>query len=119
MEIGEKLYVNSREEWRAWLEAHHQEKREIWLVLYRVSSGKRVLTMDQAVEEALCFGWIDSQMKPVDEECYAQRFTPRRNGSNWSQVNRERALRLLREGRMAPAGLALLPPEVLQAWEGN
>ena len=117
MEIGEKLYANSREAWRLWLEAHHQEQGEIWLVLYKLSSGKRVLTLDQAQEEALCFGWIDSQMKPLDEESFAQRFTPRRSRSNWSQVNRDRALRLLREGRMTPAGMALLPAEVLQAWE--
>lgn len=117
MDIGEKLHVNSRAEWRAWLEAHHQQKPEIWLVLYKVSSGKQALALPDAVEEALCFGWIDSQMKSIDTECHAQRFSPRRKKSVWTAINRGRALRLLREGKMAPAGIAALPPEILEAWE--
>jgi len=121
MEIGEKLYVNSRTEWRAWLGEHHQDKREIWLVLYKSiyksSSGKRDFSLDDAVEEALCFGWIDSTLKPIDPSSYALRFSPRRAKSPWADSNRARAIRLLREGKMTPAGLAVLPPEVLSAWK--
>lgn len=117
MEIGEKLHVNNREEWRAWLAGHHQDKAEIWLVLYKASSGKREFTLDHAVEEALCFGWIDSILKPLDPASYALRFSPRRKKSPWADSNRARALKLLREGKMAPAGMAVLPPEIIRAWE--
>jgi uncharacterized protein YdeI (YjbR/CyaY-like superfamily) len=115
MEIGEKIDPNSREGWRAWLADHHQDKPEIWLVLYKSISGKRELTLDEAVEEALCFGWIDSTQKPIDESSYALRFSPRRSKSPWGESNKARAIRLLREGKMAPAGMAVLPEEVLLA----
>lgn len=116
-EIGETLQLNSRDEWRAWLDAHHQEKAEIWLVLQKALPGKRALTMSQAQEEALCFGWVDSTLKPVDELTFALRFTPRHRLSRWGRSNRARALKMLRAGKMTPAGLALLPPEVLRLWE--
>jgi uncharacterized protein YdeI (YjbR/CyaY-like superfamily) len=117
MEIGEILHVNSRQEWRAWLADQAHDKREIWLMLYKSTSGKREFTLDQAVEEALCFGWIDSTLKPLDPTSYALRFSPRRSKSRWADSNRARAIRLLREGKMTPAGMAVLPPEVIQAWE--
>ena len=117
MEIGEKLQLNSRQEWRAWLAEHHQDQEEIWLVIYKSSSGKREFPLSQAVEEALCFGWIDSTLKPIDASSYALRFSPRRKQSHWAESNKRRALRLLREGKMAPAGMAVLPPEVIRAWE--
>lgn len=117
MDIGEKLNCNSREEWRAWLAEHHQNKPEIWLVITKSSSGKREFPLSHAVEEALCFGWIDSTLKPIDATCYALRFSPRRKKSYWADSNRARALRLLREGKMTPAGIALLPPEVISVWE--
>jgi uncharacterized protein YdeI (YjbR/CyaY-like superfamily) len=69
------------------------------------------------VEEALCFGWIDSTLKPIDASSYALRFSPRRKKSYWADSNRARALRLLREGKMTPVGMALLPPEVISVWE--
>jgi uncharacterized protein YdeI (YjbR/CyaY-like superfamily) len=117
MEIGEKLQVNSREEWRAWLEAHHQDKVEIWLVFYKTTAKKQGLTLKEATEEAVCFGWVDSQLKPMDGQRYALRFSPRRKKSNWAASNIERALRMLGEGKMTPAGMAVLPEEVLRAWE--
>jgi hypothetical protein len=110
MELGATVQLNSREEWRAWLAEHHQEVQEIWLVLHNSSSGKRELTMSQAQEEALCFGWVDSTLKPIDEASYALL-------SRWGRSNRARALKMLRAGKMTPAGLALLPPEVLRMWE--
>lgn len=117
VDIGEQLHLNSREEWRAWLTGYHQVKQEIWLVLYKSSSGKREFPLSHAVEEALCFGWIDSTLKPIDPSRYALRFSPRHKKSYWADSNRARALRLLREGKMTPAGMALLPPEVISAWE--
>lgn len=117
MEIGEKLHLNSREEWRAWLAEHHQDKQEIWLVIYKSSSGKREFPLGHAVEEALCFGWIDSTLKPIDASCYTLRFSPRRENSHWADSNKVRVLRLLREGRMTPGGMAVLPPEVIRKCE--
>lgn len=117
MEIGETLHLGRREEWRAWLAEHHQNKAEIWLVLYKSSSGKRDFPLSHAVEEALCFGWIDSYLKPIDASSYALRFSPRRSKSRWADSNRRRALFLLRQGKMTPAGIAVLPPDIIHAWE--
>jgi uncharacterized protein YdeI (YjbR/CyaY-like superfamily) len=111
MEITETLFVQSRQEWRAWLAQHHQDRKEIWLIYYKKSSGKTNITYDESVEEALCFGWIDGTNKGIDNEKYAGRFTPRRPKSPWSASNRERVARLLSEGRMTEAGLAVLPAE--------
>jgi uncharacterized protein YdeI (YjbR/CyaY-like superfamily) len=119
MEIGERLVVHSLAGWRAWLENHHQEKKEIWLVLYKSTSANRTVTMRDAQEEALCFGWVDSSLKPLDGESYVLRFSPRSPKSAWGPANKARALRMLRAGKMAPAGLALLPVDVLQAWRGE
>jgi uncharacterized protein YdeI (YjbR/CyaY-like superfamily) len=115
MEIGETLYVNSRDAWRAWLAGHHAEKPEVWLVFCRKDSGKPSLSYGEAVEEAICYGWIDSQIRSLDGERFARRFTPRRPGSRWSNYNRQRALKMLREGRMTGAGKALLPEDVLRS----
>ena len=117
MEIGETLQVDSRDEWRAWLADHHQDKQEIWLVLHQSASGTRGFTMKQAQEEALCFGWVDSTLKPMDDSSYALRFSPRHRLSRWGRSNRARALKMLRAGKMTPAGMALLPPEVIRMWE--
>lgn len=84
------------------------------MIYYKKSSGKLTMTVDEAVGEALCFGWIDSQIKPIDEEKYASRFTPRGGSSNWSKRNIDIALKLLEDGKMTPAGLARLPPRVLE-----
>lgn len=116
MDIGETACVRSRKEWRRWLADHHHLKEEIWLIFYRKASGERSISYDDAVEEAICYGWIDSQIKSMDEQRFVRRFSPRREGSEWSEYNRERALRMLREGRMTEAGKASLPAEVLQAW---
>ena len=112
MEIGETLYVTRREDFRNWLEANHQSKREIWLVQYKKAPKKPSIDYVEAVEEALCFGWIDNTQKSMDAERYATRFSPRRPRSNWTETNKERARRLIAEGKMAPAGLLTLPPDV-------
>ena len=115
MEIGETLLVASRHGWREWLAQHHHDYREIWLIYYKKTSGKTGITYEESVEEALCFGWIDGAIKGIDGETYAGRFTPRRPKSPWSDSNRERVARLLREGRMTEAGLAVLPADLRQA----
>ncbi|MFZ2455422.1 MAG: YdeI/OmpD-associated family protein [Candidatus Altiarchaeia archaeon] len=100
------LYVTDRTDWRSWLEKNHGSEKEIWLVYYRKHTGKPRISYEDAVEEALAFGWIDSIQKGIDDERFAQRFTPRNDNSNWSEANKERARRLIREGRMTPFGMA-------------
>jgi uncharacterized protein YdeI (YjbR/CyaY-like superfamily) len=108
MEITKTLYVTDREEWRAWLEENHAREKEIWLVYYRKGSGKGRIPYNDAVEEALCFGWIDSTNKSIDEERLAQRFSPRSPKSGFSPMNKERVRRLIEQGRMTQAGLDML-----------
>src|SRR5256885_3438097 len=105
MEIGTTLYVKGRREWRAWLARHHQTASEIWLIYYKKESGRPRIPYNDAVEEALCYGWIDSILKPIDSRRYAQRFSPRRPRSRLSEMNRERVRRLIAAGRMTRAGL--------------
>ena len=100
------LYVTDRTDWRKWLEKCHGSEKEIWLVYYRKRTGKPRISYEDAVEEALAYGWIDSIQKGIDDERFAQRFSPRKNTANWSEANKERARRLIREGRMTPAGMA-------------
>jgi uncharacterized protein YdeI (YjbR/CyaY-like superfamily) len=106
MPITKTLYVTNRCDWRAWLAKHHATETEIWLIFYKQHTGRPRIPYDDAVEEALCFGWIDSIVKRIDDEKFAQKFTPRRAGSNWSASNLARIKRLVKEGKMAPAGLA-------------
>jgi uncharacterized protein YdeI (YjbR/CyaY-like superfamily) len=104
----ERFHASDRADWRAWLEAHHASSRGVWLIYNKKGSGKPRVAYADAVEEALCFGWIDSRANPLDEERYTQFYCPRRPRSPWSRLNRQRAERLLSEGRMAPAGLAAI-----------
>jgi uncharacterized protein YdeI (YjbR/CyaY-like superfamily) len=106
VDIGKTFYPLSRKDWRRWLEQHHDSEPEIWLVSHSIGSGKASLPYNEAVEEALCFGWIDSTNKKIDAESRAQRFTPRRKGSPWSEMNKTRVRRLHEQGLMTPAGLA-------------
>jgi uncharacterized protein YdeI (YjbR/CyaY-like superfamily) len=112
MDVGETLKVRDREQWRRWLARHHADKREIWLVYYKKTSSKTGISYDDSVEEALAYGWIDGQIKTIDAESYAGRFTPRKAGSKWSDSNIARIKKLLADGRMAEPGLATLPPEL-------
>src|SRR3989442_7134268 len=106
MEIGTTLYVKDRRQWRAWLARHHKTAPEIWLIYYKKHSGTPRIPYSDAVEEALCYGWIDSITKPLDEDRWAQRFSPRRPSSRLSEMNRERVRRLIAGRRMTKAGLA-------------
>lgn len=117
MEITNPLTVADRADWRNWLEQNHASAMDVWLIIPKARSGLPGVTLEEAQEESLCFGWIDGQMKRIDEQRYALRFTPRKAGSNWSPLNKRRVLKLIREGRMTEAGLAKVtfplgvPPE--------
>jgi uncharacterized protein YdeI (YjbR/CyaY-like superfamily) len=106
-----ELHVTTRAEWREWLAARGAQVRAIWLVFNKAHTGKPRLTFDEAIEGALAVGWVDSIIKRLDDDRYAQKFTPRRPGSNWSPANLARARRLVAEGLMTEPGKALLPPD--------
>jgi uncharacterized protein YdeI (YjbR/CyaY-like superfamily) len=96
----------NRDAWRAWLEREHGRGEGVWLISYKKATGKPALPYDEAVEEALCFGWVDSTARRLDDERSMLYFAPRKRGSGWSRPNKERIARMMAEGRMAPAGLA-------------
>ena len=100
-----ELYIASREEWRAWLEKNHNTEDELWLIYAKKASGIPSVLYAEAVEEALCFGWIDGKVMRIDEVYYKQRFTPRKAASKWSRYNVERVYKLIDQGLMKPAGL--------------
>src|SRR4030042_6810005 len=105
MDIGKTLYLTNRTQWRNWLAKNHSKKKEIWLIYYNKASGKPRIPYNDCVEEALCYGWIDSIVKKMDEERFVQRFSPRRPTSVLSEMNRERVLRMINEKKMTPFGL--------------
>jgi uncharacterized protein YdeI (YjbR/CyaY-like superfamily) len=94
------------DEWRAWLEHHHVDSGGVWIQIAKQASGIASVDHDQAVEVALCFGWIDGQVRRVDDDWFMQRFTPRTKRSKWSRLMREKAEELIASGAMRPAGLA-------------
>jgi uncharacterized protein YdeI (YjbR/CyaY-like superfamily) len=113
MQIGETLYVTTRDDFRKWLIENHQIRKEIWLIRYKKAAKKPSIDYVEAVEEAICFGWIDNLEKGMDEERYALRFSPRKPKSNWTNTNKDRARKMVAAGRMTPAGKATLPLDVL------
>lgn len=131
MDLGKTLYVSDREEWRKWLARNHDKEEEVWLIYYRKSLGKPRIPYNDAVEEALCYGWIDSIQKGIDEERYAQRFSPRKTNSSLSEANKERIRRLIKEGNMTASGLQAvskvfdeseeftIAPDILKALKAN
>ncbi|MFC1740985.1 YdeI family protein [Nanoarchaeota archaeon] len=108
MNLGKTLYVIDRKKWRSWLAKNHNKKKDIWLIYYRKSSGKKRIPYNDAVEEALCYGWIDSILKGIDEEKFAQRFTPRTSKSNLSEMNKERIRLLVKQKKMKSVGLTAI-----------
>jgi uncharacterized protein YdeI (YjbR/CyaY-like superfamily) len=100
------LQVKDRAGWRAWLEKHHAEEKEVWLVLYKKRAARPGLSLEDAVEEALCFGWIDGRLRRIDDQKHILRFSPRRRGSIWSESNKARVQRMIEQGLMTEAGLA-------------
>ena len=100
--------ARSRAAWRAWLSKHHQKSRGVWLVFPRKATGLATVSYNDAVEEALCFGWIDGLMRPLDDTSYKRMFTPRKPKSAWAPSNKARVERLIEQGLMTPAGLAAI-----------
>lgn len=104
----EQLHVETRAEWRQWLERNHETAPGVWLVSWKAAAGRPAVGYEPAVEEALCFGWVDSQGRRLDGERSELRFTPRKPTSRWARANKERVARLERERLMRPAGLAVI-----------
>ena len=117
MNISKTLYVTNRDDWRAWLEKNHKTEKEVWLIYYKKHTNHPRIPYDDAVEEALCFGWIDSTVQKIDDQRYAQKFTPRKSASKWSELNKRRVRKLLEEGKMTQAGLTKIGDSVLEAEE--
>lgn len=101
--------ARTRRQWRCWLAQHHAAQSEVWLVFKKRHTGQPPVSYEDAAEEALCFGWIDSVIKRLDDERYARKFTPRKANSKWSTANRHRYARLEAGGFLAPAGLKCAP----------
>lgn len=106
MKITRTTCAADRTEWRAWLEQHHASETEVWLIYYKKGCGIPSVTYLESLEEALCFGWIDSLIRKIDDEKYTRKFNPRRSGSNWSALNKHLVAKLVKEGRMTADGLA-------------
>jgi uncharacterized protein YdeI (YjbR/CyaY-like superfamily) len=134
-----KVTPKSRDAWRAWLDKNHAASQGIWLVFAKKHTGLPTVSYEEAVQEALCFGWIDSLMKSIDDRFHMQMFTPRKAKSAWSATNKARLAKLIKAGAMAPAGLAAvqqakktgswnsydavdkltIPPELKRAFDAN
>jgi len=106
VEVGKTLFISKREDWRLWLQENHNTEKEIWLIHYRKGTVKASLQYGDAVEEALWFGWIDGILKKRDEESYVVRYSPRTKKSIWSETNKKRVRKLIKQGRMTEAGMA-------------
>lgn len=104
MKPENSLYVTNRKDWRAWLRKNHNKKKEIWLIYYKKHTNKPRIPYDDAVEEALCYGWVDSTAKRIDEERFMQRYTPRNKNSLWSEINKKRAEKMMKLRKMTKIG---------------
>jgi uncharacterized protein YdeI (YjbR/CyaY-like superfamily) len=123
------LYAITRDEWRNWLQGHYKSEKEVWLVYFKKHTEKPRISYNDAVEEALCFGWIDSTVKSIDEDRYAQRFSVRNPSTPYSQANKERLRSLIKQGVVVEDVLACLggladeqfeiPPDILEAIQSN
>lgn len=129
MEITQTLHVTNRQEWRKWLREHYRTAKEIWLVYHKKETGKPRIAYNDAVEEALCFGWIDSIVKTLDEKRTVQRFSPRKPSSAYSQANKERLRKLVKQRKVVKEVRETLrevleekfeiPQDILQAIQAN
>ena len=129
MNLGKLLYVADRQAWRTWLAEHYDKEKEVWLVYPKKASGKPGIPYNDAVDEALCFGWIDSKVKLIDENSYAQRFSPRNPKTKYSEANKARLRKLFQKGRVIPSVKATLgeiineqfviPDDILQEIKAN
>jgi uncharacterized protein YdeI (YjbR/CyaY-like superfamily) len=135
-----QLFCRTSSEWRSWLKANHGSVKEVWLVFLKGANADQELTYEQSLDEALCYGWIDSLIKRIDDERYARKFTPRKPVSKWSEVNKRKVTELERQGRLKAPGKAVVaaarengcwdglgrlpildepPPELAKALAGN
>ena len=140
MKVGKTMQFAASAEWRDWLAAHHSTEKELWLILYKRHVANKGLSYREALDEALCFGWIDGILKRIDDEKHMIRFSPRSSKSIWSKANRGRAERLIAQGRMTRAGLSkieqakkngewyrelsndegpIVPPDLMEALKSN
>ena len=108
MKLSNTFYARDLAEWRAWLEQNYAVSKEVWLVYYKTHTGQACVDYEDSVQEALCYGWIDSLIQRIDDQSYARKFTPRTNTAKWSESNKKRVAKLIREGRMKAIGLAKL-----------
>lgn len=102
----EAFCFKDRNDWRRWLEINHNKEKEAWLIHYKKHAGKIGINHTEAVEEAICFGWIDGKLKKIDDERFMLRYSPRKANSVWSKINREKAEEMIKTGKMMKAGLA-------------
>src|ERR687889_2114449 len=109
LDVSRATPVSSANQFDRWLRDHGAAERELIVAIFKKASGRQTVTFDELLDVALCHGWVDTQTKGIDDRRYAIRFVPRRPRSNWSATNREKVRRLLAEGRMTPAGRAVLP----------
>ena len=100
-----QLYFKTSDSWREWLVRNHDKEKGVWLTFFKKKTGEPSIEYESAVEEALCFGWIDSIIKKIDESKYVRKFTPRNESSQWSELNKKRVARLIKANRMASTGL--------------
>ena len=112
MKITKSFTPKNQAAWRAWLEQNHDREQEVWLVYFKPASGRSNIDYESSVEEALCFGWIDSIIQKMDDDKYARKFNPRRMDSKWSETNKRRVIKVIREGRMTGAGMAKITFDV-------
>lgn len=103
---SETFCPTSQQHWREWLQEHHADKQSVWLIYHKKKSGNPTLSWSEAVDEALCFGWIDSRAKPVDDNTYRQFFSRRKPTSGWSKINKEKVKQLIGRGLMTEAGFS-------------
>jgi uncharacterized protein YdeI (YjbR/CyaY-like superfamily) len=113
VETTETIELASLDLWTSWLRTHGAERDQVWVVIFKKASGKQVVGFDELLEEALCWGWVDTQTKGVDELRYRIRFRKRRPGSNWSITNRSTVCRLIAASRMQPMGRDALPADLM------
>ena len=102
------IYFKTRKSWRAWLQKNHQKEKSVWLIIHNKNSTTKCVNYEEAVEESLCFGWVDSIAKKRDDESHMQYFSQRKAKSNWSKSNKERVARLIEQGLMRPSGQAMI-----------
>jgi uncharacterized protein YdeI (YjbR/CyaY-like superfamily) len=108
MEFENAIYFKDKADWRQWLEKNHADSNDVWIIHYKKHSGVPSVSIAEAGEEALCFGWIDSKMKSIDADKFILKYSPRRPKSAWSKINRERAEKMITLGKMTFAGLAAI-----------